>query len=177
MLSNYDDSFELLIKSEGGYVNNPADPGGETNLGVTKKAWAAYLGRPVATGEMAKLTKVDVKPFYKTEYWDKTQCDLLPKGVDYLAFDFAVNAGVSQCAKFIQRACGAEDDGHIGPGTLNKVAMAKPCDLVDSISAQKRRFYKELVAKNPGQRVFLDGWLRRVDQTQFSARGMSPIGA
>ena len=54
---------------------------------------------------MKALTKDAVKPFYKTQYWDKVQADLLPKGVDYLAFDFAVNAGVGQCAKFLQRAC------------------------------------------------------------------------
>ena len=177
MLSNYDDSFELLVKSEGGYVNNPLDPGGETNLGVTKKAWADYLCRPIAAGEMKALTKEMVKPFYKTEYWDKVQGDLLPKGVDYLAFDFAVNAGVVQCSKFIQRACGATDDGHIGPGTMGKLATMRPWDVIDSVCELKRRFYKDIVERKPEQKVFLAGWLHRVDQTQLSARGMLPTGA
>ena len=177
MKSNYDDSFELLIKSEGKYSNNPHDPGGETNLGVTKKAWSTYLGRPIANGEMARLTKADVKPFYKTEYWDKVQGDLMPKGLDYLAFDFAVNAGVIQCSKFIQRACGAEDDGHIGPGTMGKLAPLRPWDIMDSFSAQKRRFYKEIVLHNPMEEEFLIGWLRRVDTVLANARAMLPTGA
>jgi len=177
MLSNYDDSFELLIKAEGGYSNRAQDGGGETNLGVTKAAWGAYLGRPVEAGEMKMLTKEMVKPFYKTEYWDKVQGDLLPKGVDYLAFDFAVNAGVAQCSKFIQRACGAVDDGHIGPGTLGKLSTMRPWEIVDSVSELKRRFYKDIVERKPDQKIFLAGWLRRVDQTQFDARGMLPLGA
>lgn len=177
MLSNYNDSFELLIKSEGGYVNNPKDPGGETNLGVTKAAWSTYLRRPVAPGEMKALTKEVVKPFYKTEYWDKLQCDLLPVGIDYLVFDFAVNAGVAQCAKFLQRACGAVDDGVIGPGTMGKLATMRPRELIDSLSIQKRKFYNDIVARKPDQKIFLEGWLRRVDKTQFTARDMLAKGA
>lgn len=177
MLSNFNDSFELLIKSEGGYVNNPLDPGGETNLGVTKAAWAAYLRRPIAAGEMKALTKEVVKPFYKTQYWDKVQGDLLPKGLDYLAFDFAVNAGSGQCAKFLQRACGATEDGQIGSSTMGKLATMRPRELIDNFSEIKRRFYKDIVARKPEQKVFLAGWLRRVDEVQSKARGMLPSGA
>lgn len=177
MLSNYNDSFENLIASEGGYVNNPKDPGGETNLGVTKAAWAAYLGRAVAPGEMKALTKEKVKPFYKTQYWDPMLCDLLPNGIDYLAFDFAVNAGVKQSAKFLQRACGAVDDGVMGPGTMGKLATMRPWELIDSISIQKRKFYNDIVTRKPDQKIFLEGWLRRVDKTQFTARSMLAKGA
>ena len=96
MIENWDKSFAEVLKSEGGYVNDPHDHGGETNLGVTKAAWAAYIKRPVQDGEMKALTPDIVKPFYKTEYWDKCKCDSLPSGVDYLVFDLAVNGGVLQ---------------------------------------------------------------------------------
>ena len=177
MQSNFDASFDLLIASEGGYVNNPKDPGGETNLGVTKAAWAAYLRRPVAAGEMKKLTKDMVKPFYKTEYWNKVQGDKLPIGIDYLAFDFAVNAGTGQSAKFLQRACGATEDGQIGTNTLGKLATMRPRELIDNFSEIKRRFYKDIVVRKPEQILFLVGWLRRVDEVQLKARGMLPFGA
>ena len=113
MIENWQTSFEHVMRSEGGYVNDPADPGGETNLGVTKAAWAAYIGRQVEPGEMRALTKEVVEPFYKANYWDKCHCDELPVGLDYAVFDFAVNAGIKRSAKFLQQAVGVEADGSI----------------------------------------------------------------
>ena len=98
MNSNFDKAFDLVMKSEGGYVNDPSDRGGETNLGVTIAAWGAYLGRNIQPGEMKALTKEQVKPFYKQMYWDKVKCGDLPKGVDYAVFDFAVNACLERAA-------------------------------------------------------------------------------
>ena len=93
MKENFQPSFEHVLKSGGGYVNDPDDRGKETNLGVTKAAWAQYIGRPVQDGEMRALTRETVEPFYKKGYWDKCRCDELPAGLDYAVFDFAVNAG------------------------------------------------------------------------------------
>jgi lysozyme family protein len=75
MNANFDVSFDRVMQSEGGYVNDPSDHGGETNLGVTIGAWGAYLGRAIQPGEMKALTKDAVKPFYKSMYWDKVQGD------------------------------------------------------------------------------------------------------
>ena len=162
MKENWDKSFELVIKSEGGYVNDPADPGGETNLGVTKAAWSSYLARPIEDGEMKALTKDMVKPFYKKMYWDKLKCDSLPIGVDYAVFDFGVNAGTGQSAKFLQRAVGAADDGSIGPGTLSYVARMDKEEILNKFSEQKNQFYKGIVERKPTQGKFLNGWLSRV---------------
>ena len=78
MNSNFDAAFAQVMKSEGGYVWDKDDAGGETNLGVTAAAWAAYLGRPIEPGEMKALTQEQVKPFYKQMYWDKVKGDDLP---------------------------------------------------------------------------------------------------
>ena len=172
MQSNFDTSFSLLIKSEGGYVNDPADPGGETNLGVTKTAWSAYLGRPIQDGEMKTLTEEVVKPFYKKMYWDKIHGDDLPKGLDYAAFDFAVNAGTGQSAKFIQRAVGAPDDGSIGPATLALVAKADGSTLLNKFTKQKEDFYNGIVEKKPDQAKFLSGWMIRVAKVQAVSSSM-----
>jgi hypothetical protein len=94
MRENWDDCFEMVLKHEGGYVNDPRDPGGRTNLGVTQRAWEAYWNRKSSEEEMRKLTPGIVKPFYKAMYWDKIRGDDLPSGVDYAAFDLAVNSGV-----------------------------------------------------------------------------------
>jgi lysozyme family protein len=172
MQNNFDDSFARLIQSEGGYVFDKNDAGGETNLGVTKAAWASYLGRAIQDGEMKALTVDVVKPFYKKMYWDKMHCDDLPKGLDYAAFDFAVNAGVGQSSKFIQRSVGAKDDGSIGPATLAAVAKADPRMLLLGFTNQKVLFYRGLVEKNATQEKFLKGWLARATEVENKAMTM-----
>jgi lysozyme family protein len=172
MKENFDASFARIIKSEGGYVWDKDDRGGETNLGVTVGAWGAYLGRVIQPGEMKALTVETVKPFYKSMYWDKVRGDDLPTGVDYVLFDFAVNAGTGRAAKFLQRAVGADDDGVIGPGTLGLVAKTDSATLLDNFAHQKRRFYAGLAATNPTQQKFLKGWLARVEHVQDAAESM-----
>jgi lysozyme family protein len=169
MKENWKTSFEHVLKSEGGYVNDPHDHGGETNLGVTKAAWSEYLGRPIADGEMKALTKDVVDPFYKKMYWDKCHCDQLPTGLDYAVFDFAVNAGTGRAAKFLQRAVGVADDGAIGPGTMAAVAKADPKQALEQFKSAKVHFYKDIVARKPDQEKFLKGWLSRVDSVETFA--------
>ena len=172
MKENFDAAFAQVMKSEGGYVWDKDDAGGETNLGVTIGAWGAYLGRAIQPGEMKALTREQVKPFYKAMYWDKVKGNDLPAGVDYAVFDFAVNAGVGRAAKFLQRAVGAADDGVIGSGTLGLVAKTDPQNLLDNFADQKQRFYNGLATTNPSQQKFLKGWLARVDHVQDTAESM-----
>jgi lysozyme family protein len=172
MKENFDKSFDLIIKSEGGYVWDKDDAGGETNYGVTKAAWSQYLGRGIEAGEMKALTIDMVKPFYKKMYWDKVHGDELPAGVDYAVFDFAVNAGTGQSAKFLQRACGATADGAIGPGTMGMVMQAEPEELLQQFSQQKEDFYQGIVQRNPTQSKFLNGWMNRVAHVQATAESM-----
>ena len=79
----------MILHHEGGYVNHPRDPGGETNLGVTKRVYEEFGGEK----DMKDLTVEDVAIIYKKGYWDKCKCDSLPSGLDLVVFDFAVNAG------------------------------------------------------------------------------------
>ena len=164
MKENFDAAFAQVMKSEGGYVWDKDDAGGETNLGVTIGAWGAYLGRVIQPGEMKALTQEQVKPFYKAMYWDKVGGDKLPPSVAYAVFDFAVNAGVSRAAKFLQRAVGAVDDGVVGSGTLGMVAKADPAKLLQNFASQKIAFYTDLAQRNPSQQKFLKGWLARVNE-------------
>jgi lysozyme family protein len=172
MKNNFDASFDKVMQSEGGYVWDKDDAGGETNLGVTASAWGAYLGRPINPGEMKALTKDTVKPFYRQMYWDKVKGDNLPAGVDYAVFDFAVNAGVARAAKFLQRAVGAVDDGVIGSGTLGLVVKADLQKTLNNFADQKQRFYNGLATNNPSQQKFLKGWLARVDHVHIDAIAM-----
>lgn len=172
MKENFDKAFDLVMKSEGGYVWDRNDAGGETNLGVTRKAWGAYLGRPVQDGEMKLLTREVVKPFYEKCYWAPVRGDQLPTGLDYAAFDFAVNAGPGQAARFIQRAAGTAADGVIGPATLGVVQKADPEELLKKFSEEKEHFYKGIVERKPDQAKFLNGWLARVEHVHTTAESM-----
>lgn len=168
MDNNFAKSLELVLKSEGLYSNNPKDPGGETMMGVTKAAWSTWLKRPIANGEMAKLTVSDITPFYKALYWDKAYCPQLPTGLDYCLFDAVVNMGVGQAIRLLQKSLGCVPDGVIGPNTMKAINDAKPEDLIDKFSAQKEMFYRSLALFN----TFGKGWLSRVAQVKINAKGM-----
>ena len=92
---NWEKCLKLILHHEGGYVNHPKDPGGETNLGVTKRVYEEWGG----TKDMKDLTVEDVSPIYKKNYWDRIKGDELPSGLDLCVFDFGVNAGTGRAAK------------------------------------------------------------------------------
>ena len=123
----------MLLDHEGGFVNHPKDPGGMTNLGVTKRVYDEWIGRNSTEEEMRDLTEEDVAPIYKKNYWDRVQGDDLPSGVDWCAFDWAVNSGSGRPAKAIQRAVGATADGAIGPQTLSRVMEKDPKYIIDYV--------------------------------------------
>ena len=168
MKQNWDDSFKMVLKHEGGFVNHPKDPGGMTNLGVTRSAWQAYLNRDVTEAEMRALTPEAVKPFYKAMYWDKMRCDDLPSGVDYAAYDFAVNSGVGRSAKFLQRIAGVADDGAIGQKSLTAICAINPADVVHSLCDKRLEFLKSL----SNFATFGRGWEDRVDAVAETGASM-----
>jgi lysozyme family protein len=172
MNANFDFCFDRIIKSEGGYVWDKDDAGGETNLGVTKQAWSEFLKRPIQDGEMKKLTVSDVKPFYKQMYWDSIKCDDLPSGLDYVVFDFGINAGTKKSAKFLQRVVGAVEDGSVGPATLALVKTIEVPLLIKTFTELKEKFYNSIVEKNGIQVKFLKGWMNRVASVQTTAESM-----
>ena len=168
MLSNFPASLALILKSEGGFVNHPRDPGGMTNLGVTRNVWKDWVKHDVDEAEMRSLTPELVTPLYKARYWDACKCDDLPRGVDYAVFDSAVNMGPGRAAKLLQAALGVTADGSIGRATIAAATAADPAELLESFSHGKEAFYQSL----PTFGVFGKGWLNRVAHVQDSAEQM-----
>ena len=168
MLSNFKSALALVLKAEGGFVNHPSDPGGMTNLGVTRNVWREWTKRDVDEAEMRSLTPEMVEPMYKAKYWDACKCDSLPLGIDYAVFDFAVNAGVSRAAKTLQKALGVTADGAIGPKTIAAATEYPAGELLEAFSLGKEAFYQSL----PTFGVFGKGWLNRVAHVQDAAEGM-----
>ena len=169
MIANFDDAFALMLRHEGGYVNNPLDPGGRTNLGVTQKAWEAYVEHAVDEADMRALTPDVVKPFYKAKYWDKVRGDELPDGVDYAVFDLAVNSGVGRASKLLQSAVGVPADGMVGAKTLAAVNACNAADLAKDICDMRLNFLKSLSTFA----TFGKGWERRVVEVKDHAVAMT----
>jgi lysozyme family protein len=168
MKENFDESLRLLLKSEGGFVNHPVDPGGMTCLGVTKKAWEAYTGEMCNEADMRALTPKAVTPFYRAKYWDAVSGDDLPKGIDYAVFDFAVNAGPMRAIKVLQSCIKTLTDGEIGPKTLMAIAKKDPATLIEVYCEARLNFLSAL----PTWKTFGKGWERRVDDVARRAKIM-----
>jgi lysozyme family protein len=162
MKHNFTSALQAVLKHEGGYVNNPKDPGGETNLGCTKAVWEEHCGHPVDTKTMKALTPADVAPLYKRKYWDKVCGDDLPSGVDYVVFDAAINSGPGRAAKWLQSCVGVEPDGGIGPKTLAAVRAFDSQQLVKDYAKRRLSFMMDL----PTWGTFGKGWTRRVNEVE-----------
>ena len=169
MKENWQTCLQHVLKSEGGYVNHKDDPGGMTNLGVTKRVWEEWVGHAVDEQTMRNLTPDLVAPLYKKRYWDAVRADDLPSGVDFVVFDCAVNSGVGRASKFLQQAAGVTDDGKIGPGTLQAVMAKDPKELVDAFCDQRQAFLEAL----PTFATFGKGWSRRVAEVREQGENLA----
>ena len=165
---NYVTCLEMILHHEGGYVNHPKDPGGETNLGVTKRVYEDFGG----TKDMKDLVREDVEPIYKKNYWDRMKCDDVPAGLDLCLFDFGVNAGTGRSAKYLQRMIGTVADGGIGPSTLralgNYIEEVGTEGAIKNFQSKRQEYYESLSTFE----TFGRGWTRRVDETTQAALGM-----
>ena len=167
--ANFSKCLDMLLHHEGGFVNHPDDPGGMTNLGVTKAVYEKYIKRHATEDEMRALTKIDVSPIYRSNYWDRGHCDDLPSGVDWSVFDWGVNSGMGRAAKALQRVVGATADGAIGPMTVKATHAMKPHDVIVKMHAVRQEFYESLSTF----KTFGRGWSRRNDETLEAALEMA----
>lgn len=168
----FERALAVILKHEGGFVNHPKDPGGITNLGVTKKTWEAWTGKPASVADMKALTPDHVSSLYCKNYWLAAGCDFLPEPLALCVFDFAVNAGPARAVRYLQRLVGATEDGIPGSKTIIAVeAFIKAQGLAEAIKQyQDKRigYYKSL----PTFDTFGKGWLRRVKEVQQTALDM-----
>lgn len=168
MNGNFEECLALVLKHEGGFVNNPQDPGGMTNLGVTKVTYEGYVNRHVDEAEMRSLTPDLVAPLYKKMYWDRIKGDDLPVGVDYCLFDLAVNSGVGKAGKLLQMALDVPADGLIGPMTLRALESRDPEEIIQQVCQERLDFLQSLNTWN----TFGKGWGRRVAEVEQHATAM-----
>ena len=171
MRENFDDALQITFGFEGGWSDNPNDPGGETNYGITASTFeAAKKAGLVRSESVADITKSDAESIYRAWYWDRCRCDDLPDGIDIIVFDAAVNCGVGSSGKFLQRAINrhAHDpvavDGGIGPKTVKATMELSKLNcqgLFDGCLLERLHYYREISDKNRNLQRFLRGWMRR----------------
>lgn len=159
---NFDKAQAFVLKWEGGLCDDKNDAGGITKYGVSLR-FLKTIRAGVTADTIRNMTKQEATTIFHSEFWDKCRCDELPERIAFALYDTAVNVGVKQAVKFLQRSLGIKDDGIIGTDT---VYFARNCD-VDEVLAdfldRRRQFYRNLAEKKPSQQCFLKGWLNRTD--------------
>ena len=146
----FDDAFDRLLGHEGGYSNDPSDPGGETNWGISKRSYPDV--------DVKNLTREGAKALYLRDFWQRIAADEMPDGVAFQTFDFAVNSGIETAVRKLQAAVGAADDGHWGPRSRAAVAALSESDVIMRLNAQRLRFMTALRNWPNASR----GWARRI---------------
>lgn len=176
------DRGEICIRrglvSEGGFVNNPKDPGGPTNRGVTL-GLMRQIGMDVDgdgdvdIDDVRKLTEAEAIKVYRIFYWNQVHGDLLKPGVDYCLFDTAINSGVSRSVILLQRCIGSAPDGQFGPKTMSKLQSVNDNKaLINKLCDARLTFMKRLRNKKTGEllwKTFGHGWEHRVESVRAAA--------
>jgi hypothetical protein len=161
--------MDIIFAHEGGYVDHPDDPGGATNLGITHKTLAAWRKVDACSREEVRtLQKDEAKEIYRAHYWNALNCDTLPAGVDLVAFDMGVNAGVGRSSRMLQEVVSVEKDGQVGPITVGAVNRIDPEFVINRFSDRRLEYYQSL----KHWPTFGRGWSRRTTETREAAMGM-----
>ena len=162
---NFVRALALVLKSEGGWSDNPSDPGGATMKGVTLANFRRYVKANATKADLRNISDAQISTVYRRFYWDACLGAELPDGVDYAVFDFAVNSGPGRAAKYLQAVAGVAQDGRIGPATLI-AARARPAGVViDALCDARLAFLKRL----PTWSTFGRGWSVRVKSVRTDA--------
>ena len=172
--SNFDACLTLVLGAEGGFSNDARDKGGATNFGITIDTLTEWRrsrtpGATVTIDDVRALKLDEAKEIYRSRYWNVTRCEDLPVGVDLLVFDMGVNAGPGRSARILQEILGVEQDGSIGPVTLNGLNACPEDKVIRDFSAKRLEFYRSLSDFS----VFGVGWTNRANSMLEAALRMA----
>lgn len=171
--ATFEEALAHVLEMEGGYTDDPHDPGGPTNKGVTLGVYARWRGvqltaatRAGLKAELRRIPKDAVREIYLTRYWRPAHCSEMAPALAFFHFDASVNHGVTGAMRLLQRAVGTDADGEIGPNTRAAIARVPIDECLLRYAEVRRARYRAL----PHFWRFGRGWLRRVDTTLLRAR-------
>jgi len=172
MADLFDTCLAFMLAQEGGYVDDPADPGGATNMGVTLATLRHWDHDPaLGPTDVRDMTRQTAAAVYRTLYWNALQGDSLPAGVDLSTFDFGVNAGTRRSAELLQQVLGLppdQVDGSVGPETLSAAVKADAAAVIGGLAEHQAAYYRAL----PEFGHFGRGWLERTEHRRQAALAM-----
>lgn len=169
MQANFPDALARVLDFEGGFVNDPHDPGGATNKGITIAVFRKWVKRNGTVEDLKNISPQDVAKVYRKHYWDAVRADDLPHGVDFAVFDYAVNSGPTRAAKALQAACNVTQDGIIGHVTLAALSHIDPKEIVQRVCNARLAFLRTLKTWER----YKGGWQRRVLDVRVEASAMA----
>ena len=170
------DAFEtcltFTLREEGGFVNNPKDPGGATNFGITLGVLRAFKNDPsLGVDDIRNIDQDTVRAIYQADYWNRMRCDALPAGVDLMVFDHGVNAGPARGVRSLQAALGfdpTDQDGANGPHTIAAATAADATATIGAMADNQEAYYRSLASFAD----FGNGWLARLGRRKAAALAM-----
>ncbi|WP_243367599.1 glycoside hydrolase family 108 protein [Microvirga solisilvae] len=154
----FEKSLAIVLRHEGGFVQDSRDPGGATNFGITRQTLSRARGKSVSDDDVRCLTQEEAAAIYRQFYWDEIRADELPAGLDIALFDLAVNSGPERAVMLLQKVLGVEIDGVIGPVTLDAIRYAECIATIRALTRERLGFLSRLAIWP----VFGRGWRRRV---------------
>ena len=158
-MAQFDPAVRVVLTHEGGYVNHPNDPGGETKFGISKRSYPKL--------EIAHLTREDAKAIYLQDFWLAGSMDQYDGAIGFQVFDAAVNHGIQTALRLLQRAAGVADDGHVGPVTVAAVKARHVNDVLMLYTAERLDFWRKLSTWP----TFGKGWAgRAAENLRYAAK-------
>ena len=150
----FEEIIGVVLEHEGGYVNDPEDPGGETKYGVSKRAYP--------NEDIKNLTEEGAKDIYRRDYWERYRCAELPESLRHIYFDMCVNMGAGRATKIMQETANAKGanlkiDGGMGPMTVGAMKSVE----LERVRAYRVKYYATLIERKPDLAKFYFGWFKR----------------
>lgn len=168
--SNYDACEAFVLASEGGYTNDPNDPGGPTNWGITIYDARLYWKKNATANDVKIMPKSVAQQIYRAKYWNALNCDALPMGLDYTVFDYGVNSGVVRAGKVLrQRVLGPTIDWHVTSDVISGLVKCNILKLVSDINNERLAFLQGLRS----WQHFGRGWGARVARVRAESLRMA----
>lgn len=170
-MSDFAPCVAFTLREEGGFVDNPDDPGNATNLGITLATLSHWRGHSCTVDDVRALTQAEASAIYRADYWTPLMADSVASGLDLMLFDFGVNTGCGASTRMLQRIIGVTQDGEMGPETLHAAvgSLAVIRSRIASLGSLQEQYYRDL----PTFDEFGSGWIARTQRRQSAAMALT----
>lgn len=168
-MSEFQTCLAFTLREEGGFSDDPRDPGGATNYGITLATLSHWRGRRCTADDVRNLTQQEASVIYRVSYWHAMKCSALPFGLDLMTFDEGVNAGPPASVRMLQFVVGVEADGIVGAQTISAAEFAKMPAAIEILAQRQEESYRADVDFP----IFGDGWLTRLGRRKALALQMA----